>query len=216
MKCLICASTYNPYIVRHLTTTLPTLCKPLQNNGVWNTNLVTYCTRSWQTVKTLFENKRTRMSRTNAVGNSDGAQIINQCFERSFSPSVLKKHSEICMLIELRQSRHWQMKWHFIAHTGLSNSAPWQTWQASPKSYISTYTNHSHGIAWFINISLPWRWKNRQKTKIKHRENHHGERMHSGEEPASKTALSVLSDQSTNEIQFRKKKAPRLHSVASA
>lgn len=36
--------------------------------------------------------------------------------------------------------------------------------------------------------------------------------MHSGEEPASKTALSDLSDQSTNEIQFRKNKAPHLHS----
>lgn len=36
--------------------------------------------------------------------------------------------------------------------------------------------------------------------------------MHSGEEPASKTALSDGSDQTTNEIQLRKKKAPHLHS----
>lgn len=48
-------------------------------------------------------------------------------------------------------------------------------------------------------------------TKIQYREIQHCAQMHSGEEPASKTALSDLSDQSTNEIQFRKKKALHLH-----
>ncbi len=151
------------------------------------------------------------MGRPNAVGNSDGAQIINQCFERSFSPNMLIKHSEICMLIELRQSRHWQMKWHFMAHTVSLIQHP-DKLDKPALIHTPPYNNHSQGAAWFINISLPWRWKKWQKTKIQCRENQHGERMHFGEEPASKTALSDLSDQSTNEIQFRKNKAPHLHS----